>query len=295
MRAKTTVIGSHPVAGSGLEALENAVKDQLEAGIEIISDGQTRKDMVSYFADHIPGFKIDGERSIIVGKISPPESTPLIGDLLHAKKIASGRAEVKAIVTGPVTMAFFSELAPTAPYSGFRDERLYGDIAEALAVEAEMINRAGFKTFQFDEPSFSIGAPMDLAKKSLEKVVGAVKGTKAIHVCGNLKRAFQEIVKIEGIEIVSFAFKDNPGNFDVVNKRALEDYGKRLGAGCVSSMENRAESMEEIKRLLERLISTYEPENLAWVHPDCGLRALDRDVAVSKLREMVKAAMGLEA
>ncbi|MEJ5293432.1 MAG: hypothetical protein WHS82_07545 [Candidatus Methanosuratincola sp.] len=295
MKIKTTVIGSHPVTGSGLEAIEVAVRDQIGAGIEIISDGQTRKDMVAYFADHIPGFELNEGRTIITGKISPPEDTPLVRDLIHAKRISAGASEVKAIITGPVTMAFFSELTPNAPYSGFRDEKLYTDIGEALAVEAEIIGKHGFTTFQFDEPSFSIGAPMTIAKKALEAVAANLKGTKALHVCGNLRRSFQEIVRIEGIDILSFAFKDNPGNFDAVDKKAIEDHGKKIGAGCVSSMENKVEERGAIRQLLDRIFKTYEPENIAWIHPDCGLRALDRAVAVGKLREMVMALREAEA
>lgn len=295
IKIKTTVIGSHPVTGSGLEAIESAVRDQIGAGIEIISDGQTRKDMVAYFADHIPGFEINDGRTMITGKVSPPEDTPLVQDLIHAKRISSGTCEVKAIITGPVTMAFFSELTPSAPYSGFRDEKLYTDIGEALAVEAEIISKHGFTTFQFDEPSFSIGAPMDLAKRALEALTSNVKGVKALHVCGNLKRSFREIVRIEGIDILSLAFKDNPGNFDAVDRKAIVDHGKKLGAGCVSSMENRVEEKGAIRQLLDRLFAAYEPENIAWAHPDCGLRALDRAVAVGKLREMVKAVREAEA
>ncbi|MBC7120385.1 MAG: hypothetical protein H5T33_02210 [Candidatus Methanosuratus sp.] len=295
MRIKTTVIGSHPVTGSGIDAIECAVRDQIGAGIDIISDGQTRKDMVAYFADHIPGFKVEEGRTTITGKISPPEETPIVRDLIHAKRLSAGVCEVKAIITGPVTMAFFSELAPSVPYSGFRDEKLYNDIAEALAVEAEMINRSGFTIFQFDEPSFSIGAPMNLAKKALETAAASVKGTKALHVCGNLKRAFSEIVRIEGIDILSFAFKDNPGNFDAVEKRALEEYGKKLGAGCVSSTENEVEEKDAIRQLLDKILTAYDPENVGWIHPDCGLRALDREVATGKLRQMVRTIRELEA
>ncbi|MDI9644686.1 MAG: methionine synthase, partial [Candidatus Verstraetearchaeota archaeon] len=59
-------------------------------------------------------------------------------------------------------------------------------------------------------------------------------------------------------------------------------------------MENRTEGKEEIKELLRKIIDAYELDNLAWVHPDCGLRAFDRDVAVEKLKEMVKAIRELE-
>lgn len=286
---KTTVIGSHPVVGQGDEALKEAVKDQMEAGIDVISDGQTRKDMVTYFADHIPGFRVEDGRSYIVGRIKPPEMTPVVEDLLLAKNLARGRAEVKAIITGPVTMAFFSELTPSAPYKGFRDEALYMDLSEALAVEADLIGKRGFSTFQFDEPSFSIGAPMHLAKEAMQRTVSDVKGVKALHVCGNLKRSFREIVGIEGLDILSFAFKDSVSNFDTVEKRLLRENSKRLGVGCVSSTEGGVEGVEDILATVRKAVAVYGLENVQWVHPDCGLRSLEREAVRMKLNNMVEA------
>ncbi|NHV60843.1 MAG: methionine synthase [Candidatus Verstraetearchaeota archaeon] len=290
---KTTVIGSYPVVGEGLEAIKNAVKDQLDAGIEIISDGQTRKDMVCYFADHIPGFKVEDEKAKIVGRIRPPEETPVVEDLIFARELAGSRAEVKAIITGPVTMVFFSELTPEAPYAGFRDERLYEDVSAALAVEAEIMQKSGFLKVQIDEPSFSIGAPMNIGRKVLESIVSDLKGVKALHVCGNLRRAFKEIVKIEGFDVLSFSFKDNVSNFDNVERKLLEDYSKRLGVGCVSTMSPEAEDVESIKKVLSRALELYGVENIEWVHPDCGLRSLKRDEAFTKLKNMVTAAKEL--
>jgi 5-methyltetrahydropteroyltriglutamate--homocysteine methyltransferase len=294
MKIKTTVIGSHPVTGEGDDAIRAAVGDMVGAGIDIISDGQTRKDMVGYLADHIPGFKVEEGRSQIIGKIKPPEETPLPADLNYAKKIAGSKAEVKAIMTGPVTMVFFAELSPSAPYKGFRDETLYRDIAEALAVEAEMIQKEGFRNFQLDEPSYSIGAPMLLAKLALERVTDSIKGTRALHVCGNLRGSFQDIVKIDGIDVLSFAFKDNFSNFDTVDSKMLEDYGKKLGIGCVSSTESAVESEDEIRSLLRKALGAYSVDNIAWIHPDCGLRSLERDAAIGKLRNMVSALKGMK-
>ena len=295
MRIKSTVIGSYPVVGEGTDAIKAAVQDQLEAGIDIISDGQTRKDMLSYYADHIQGFKIEDGRSYIVGKIKPPESTPITQDLMLAKDVAGSKAEVKAVVTGPVTMVFFSELTPSAPYNGFRDQTLYSDISEALAIEGELIQKAGIENIQFDEPSFSIGAPMAIAKKSLETTVEDLKGVKSLHVCGNLKRSFSQIVEINGIDVLSFAFKDNVSNFDTVDKRLLQDNSKKLGVGCLSSSQSAIEDVELIKDVVKRALDTYGQDNLAWIHPDCGLRTLERAAAKSKLKNMVLALRTMES
>ncbi len=291
-RLRTTVIGSHPVIGTGAEAVRNAVQDQVEAGIDIVSDGQTRKDMIAYFADHIPGFKVEDGRSYIVGKVEPPGETPIIQDLLLAKEVAKGR-DVKAIITGPVTMIFFSELDPSAPYKGFRDEALYRDVAGALVVEAEMMQRAGSFVYQIDEPSYSIGAPMALAKDALEEVAESIKGKRALHVCGNLKRSFKDIVAFEGIDVLSFAFRDNVSNFDNVDRRMLEDYGKKLGVGCVSSTDGNVESEEVIRGVVLRALETFGADNIEWIHPDCGLRSLARESAKPKLKNLVSVAKSL--
>ncbi|MCQ5336946.1 MAG: methionine synthase [Candidatus Methanomethylicia archaeon] len=285
---KTTVIGSYPVVGKDIEAIKIAVEDQINAGIEIISDGQTRKDMVSYFSDHIPGFKVENEKTEIIGKIKPPEETPLVEDLLFAKRLSYGKAELKAIITGPMTMIFFSELSPDAPYSGFRDLRLYEDISEALAVEIEIIyKKVGVKYFQIDEPSFSIGAPIDIGRKSIERMISNLKGIKALHVCGNLRKSFKDIVKIENLDVLSFSFKDNISNFDTVERKIIEDYSKKLGLGCVSTMENNIDSIESIKRIIIKGLETYGKENIAFIHPDCGLRPFTREIAFAKLKNMV--------
>ncbi|MCS7098423.1 MAG: hypothetical protein NZ922_05565 [Candidatus Methanomethyliaceae archaeon] len=286
---KATVIGSYPVVGKDIEAIEIAVKDQLEAGIEIISDGQTRKDMITYFSDHIPGFRASNEKSEIIGKIKPPEDTPILKDLIFAKRLAEGKAEVKGIITGPITMVFFSELSPDAPYSGFRDFKLYEDVAEALAVEMELYQKVGIKCFQIDEPSFSLGAPLDIGRKVLEIMLSDKKGEKALHVCGNLRRAFGELVKIEGFDILCISFKDFVSNFDIVERRALEDFSKKIGFGCVSTMDDNVDSVSSIKRSLKKGLELYGRENIAWVHPDCGLRAFSREIAFSKLKNMVLA------
>lgn len=294
MRIKTTVIGSHPVVGDGDEAVKAAVLDQIEAGIDIISDGQTRKDMIAYFADHIPGFKVEDGKSTIVGKIAPPDETPLVRDLRYAKSLAGDRADVKAVITGPVTMVFFAELSNTAPYKGFRDEALYRDVSEALAVEAELVQSGGFRNVQIDEPSYSIGAPMNMAKMALEKVASGVRGTRALHVCGSIKRSFADIVRIDGIDVLSFAFKDSVSNFDTVDRKMLEDYGKMLGVGCVSSTESAVEGEEEIRGTVRRAIDAFGQDNIAWVHPDCGLRSLERESARGKLKAMVSAIRGMQ-
>jgi methionine synthase II (cobalamin-independent) len=116
-----------------------------------------------------------------------------------------------------------------------------------------------------------------------------------LHVCGNLKRTFTDIVKIDGLDVLSLAFKDYVSNFDTVERKIIEDYSKKIGVGCVSSLENNVESIDIIRGLVYRALNVYGVENIAWIHPDCGQRALERDAVRSKLKNMVQALKSMEA
>ncbi len=296
MELLTTVIGSYPAKPKKeekdpfLHAIKIAVDDQLEAGVKLISDGQTRYDMIKYFTAHLPGFKVQGEKSYIVGRIQPSEEPFLINDIRWVKSYVKGKAEVKGILTGPVTLVFSTGLGKTSPYSGYRDERLYMDVAEALAVEAERLEKAGVDAIQIDEPMYSVTPfPTDIAKKAVEKIALNVKVPVALHVCGNIKKIFNTILDFEGISVLSHAFAAYPENFEVISKEKLEDYGKKIGVGCVRTDINRVEDFEHILRILRKAVIRFGIDNVV-VHPDCGLRILDREIAKEKLKLMVEAA-----
>jgi len=103
----TTVVGSYPVVkGSGLmglvdplkHAVEVAVADQVAAGIDIISDGQVRGDMIHAFTSHLPGIR----GSAVVGKVQPARQPITVTDTKYA---LSRHPKVKGILTGPSTLA----------------------------------------------------------------------------------------------------------------------------------------------------------------------------------------------
>ncbi|MBO6275390.1 MAG: methionine synthase, partial [Methanobrevibacter sp.] len=127
---RSTVVGSYPVElkeASGFkdkllksvgaydpfkDSIKQAVFSQLDAGVDIISDGQVRGDMVSSFSKFIPGFKIEDGNTFIVPKIRNPTGEISVKDLLYAKSlikqyykgsIPEGKG-IKGIVTGPSTI-----------------------------------------------------------------------------------------------------------------------------------------------------------------------------------------------
>jgi 5-methyltetrahydropteroyltriglutamate--homocysteine methyltransferase len=174
---RTTVIGSYPLRYEelGPQAVARSVEEQVAAGVELVSDGQTRADMVSVYAGVLDGTKMKAETGLnekklhITGRVSLRDPSIFVEDFLLARNVAGGRAQVKAIVTGPVTLAF-SSILETKAYKGYRDRSLYADLSSALLGVAKELEKAGARHFQIDEPFFSVGAPMDLAQEAVENI-----------------------------------------------------------------------------------------------------------------------------
>jgi len=291
---RTTVIGSYPLDYDelGPQAVVSAVEEQIAAGIDLVSDGQTRGDMVSVYAGVLSGMEIRGEgadrKMHITGKIGPGDVSNMIEDFILAKKTAGARAQVKAFITGPVTLAF-SSMLDTREYAGFRDSGLYMDLAGSLKVLAQKFEEAGARHLQIDEPFFSVGVPMELAREAVERLAGGFGGECALHVCGDVSKVFDRLLHFRGIDVLSHSFSGTPGNLSLLSRRKLEEAGKMLGFGCMDTASERVETSEEVIALIRKGIASVGRENMV-IHPDCGLRALPHAVARAKLWAMCAAA-----
>lgn len=280
----TTVLGSYPVSYGelGKDAIIRSVSDQIDAGIQLVSDGQTRYDMVEYFATSIEGYSYDG-KSFINRKIGKGSPEILLEDLEIAKGIAP---HVKGIITGPVTLVFSSEIK--GYYKGYRDEAVYLDTAEALLGIAQALEENGAQWVQIDEPYLSVGAPMGIARKAVESIALSLKVPVALHVCGRVTKIFKELLQWEGIRMLSHAFMGDD-NMEILSLKELWASGKMLGLGCIDTKSTKIEEVEDIEKLIRMAMEKIPKERIA-VHPDCGLRVLPREVAFEKMKRMAIAA-----
>ncbi len=218
----TTVVGSYPaVKGKGLfslldpfrSAVETAVADQLAAGIDIISDGQVRGDMIQAFASKLPGIK--GQE--VMGKVQPASGGITVGDTKYA---ISKAPKVKGIITGPTSLAHGLHIS-TPMYRN--KEELALDLAGALAVEAKSLEAAGVTLIQIDEPMFSTGAAdLSVGKQAIEIITSQLHIPTCMHVCGNLGSVIDDILKIN-VNVLDFEFSKNPANLELFGSRDLPD------------------------------------------------------------------------
>jgi len=283
----TTVVGSYPpVKGNrGLRSLFDplhsavklAVSDQIGAGIDIISDGQVRGDMIQAFTAKLPGIR--GQE--VIGKVQPSSAPITVGDTRYA---LSKYPKVKGIITGPTTLAYGLHIS--TPMYRNREE-LALDLAAALAAEARALEAAGVTLIQIDEPIFSTGiADLLAGRQAIEKIISSLHVPTCMHVCGDLSDVIDDILKVP-VNVFDFEFSKNSENIALVSSRDLS--GRMIGFGCVDSATDAVESVADIKKQITRGVEVFGARSLL-IDPDCGLRMRTRDAASAKLKNMVEAA-----
>lgn len=305
---KSTVVGSFPVEVKGpsstkdkllkafgsydpfKEAIKSCVVSQLDAGVDIISDGQVRDDMVSIFTKYIPGMKIEDGNTVVVSKIKNPTQEISIKDLQYAKKVMKDyyngsipeNKGIKGIITGPNTIIHSSRIASF--YKNKEDAII--DLAHSLKFEVDAIAHKVEPTYiQIDEPFLSTGmVDMKTAREAIDIIHDGLEIPLAMHVCGILDNAFNDISKFN-VEILDFEFAGNNVNLGVLEKNASLIKNKKIGFGCVDSSVNEVDDINDVENLVSKAIELVGSENLL-LDPDCGLRRAPKDVAFEKLQIM---------
>ena len=305
---KSTVVGSYPVEikkasstkdkllnvlgayDSFKKSIEDSVISQLDAGVDIISDGQVRGDMVSIFTKYIPGMKIEDGNTVIISKIRKPTQEISIKDLQYAKKVMENHYNgaipegcgIKGIITGPNTIVHSSRIESF--YKNKEDAII--DLAHSLKFEIDVIaNKVNPVYIQIDEPFLSTGmVDMKTAREAINILKDGLDIPLAMHVCGILKDTFKDISKFN-VDILDFEFAGNNVNLDVLEKNYDLVSNKKIGFGCVDSSVNTVDNIDDVDALVKKAIDIVGEDNLI-LDPDCGLRRAPHDVAFEKLKLM---------
>jgi len=318
----TTVVGSHPRSPEVMDVLkkkeqgkateeeynkivEEATKvcidDQINAGIDIIADGeQGREDMQVFFAERLGGFE-EGEwvriwgnnyfRKPIVTERITFKGPMSLDDWSFAHDYTKGRAQVKQMFTGPYTMA---DWAFYESHNSRRDLTL--DLAEALAKEARELDKAGCPYIQIDEPALCTHPgkdEMELQAEALEIITGGLKAYTAIHVCyGDFNMLFPSALDFK-VDLIDLEFANN--NFRTLDVLRKYDFTKDLGFGVVDVHKKEVETVEQVKENINLALDFLKPEQV-YPKPDCGLKLLpDEHTAYLKLKAVGDAVKELRA
>ena len=297
-RLTTTTIGSLFRFSDDLnESIDRALEFQLSRGVDIVSDGEQRADMVSYFAESFEGLAVEGGMPVVLGKISiknGPESFSKVKDLEYIRS-KHPDLKIKLALTGPTTLGMTcGSRQIKSHYKSIVDFDLYEDIAIALAPIAKALVDRGAHV-QIDEPFLSQGYK-DLAARVdlLDYVANGLPREKvSVHVCGFVggSGVVGHLLKLENVSTLSFAFagRVEHKNIEHVSRKSFESASKKLGAGCIAvtpMTEKEVDSPQAVASKLKEIASKVGPENIAYAHPDCGMRATNKSLVPIILRNM---------
>lgn len=309
MKIGKTVVGSFPKLPVDVEeSIKTVIDIQLRNGIGIVSDGEQRADMIAYF-EQMPGLTRGPTGVTVSSKISPPEDPSVlakVSDFLLAKnylrKIGKETVPIKTAVTGPITLGVTCAASGLKYYSGFNDEALYRDLSEALeSVAAKLLQLGSY--VQLDEPGLSAGymAPskaLAILRELFDNIESSKKspGSVSIHVCGSLVKmpSLLEGLLELNLDVVSLAFSGSTEeqNLNLISEGLFKDSGKRLGLGCTEAsavQKSDVESGEQIYRRIRSIADRVGSNNIAYAHPDCGLKGATLDVSELILQRLSEA------
>jgi 5-methyltetrahydropteroyltriglutamate--homocysteine methyltransferase len=290
-------------------AIKAAVKDQELAGIDIVSDGELRRDNdVDYFLARIPGVNIPQRAKTDYFDYYDAEVTRPLPELPEEPgagstglALADDYRFTRQLTHKPIKFSF------TGPFSlsrRIRDDAYSepGDLVRALArrlnAEARELAKAGAELLQIDEP-FLAGYPdqVELAIEAVNIVTEGVNATWALHVCYGNRYARPSweghydflfpAVKAARVDQVVLEFA-RKGLDDL---RLIRQHGwdKWLGLGVIDVKNPEVEAAELVASRIRRALE-YVPAERLMINPDCGLRHLAPDVARQKLHAMVAGA-----
>jgi 5-methyltetrahydropteroyltriglutamate--homocysteine methyltransferase len=286
-------------------AIKAAVLDQERAGIDIISDGELRRDNdVDYLLARIPGVEIpQPDKADYFDYYDATVSHPLPAPSRANLGLAEDFRFVRQLTDLPV------KLSMTGPFSLAHRIRSVGDaypdraelvraLARVLAAEAAELAQAGAQVLQIDEP-FLAGHPEDvgLAIEAVNIVTGGADVSWTLHVCyGNrYARPLWEghydflFPAVNEANVGQLALEFARTGDEDLHLLEQHHWDRCLGLGVIDVKSERVESPDLVATRIRRALRFVAPEKLV-VNPDCGLRHLAPGIAHAKLAAMVAGA-----
>ncbi|MGZ4863143.1 MAG: hypothetical protein ACXV5H_09740 [Halobacteriota archaeon] len=267
-----------------ITSVKNAVRSQIKAKIDVITDGQIRYP-IPLIASKVPGMTTNGSVCIEnqLGTLRRPMMT---SDFLIAAAECEDARLVKAVLPGPFSFAKSCELDPRSPYSSRCDVDLLFDIASIIRSEIEALKENKARLIQIVEPVDSI-KDIDIFLDLLSFLFKGVK-TPICHVEGDVRMAFQQLLDAK-ISVISFDVVAFPQNHEVLKFEELfEVHDKIISLGCVDSSAAPKESVESIERRAIPFVDAFGYESV-WICPNKTLEGLSPRTAFYKLEQLVSA------
>jgi 5-methyltetrahydropteroyltriglutamate--homocysteine methyltransferase len=323
---RTTVVGSYPLPHQPKDTLKKptlsraeaddlirwAAKDQAEVGLDVITDGEGRREnMYYFFQKRLDGLSFEEmeyrkygplgfgiEIPKVIGRIENPRFD-LARDWKVACESVPGEVEVKLSLAGPHMLAKFSNNERTDLYPS--DRHLAEAYAQVLKQELRDVVRAGCELIQFDEPAWT-AFPEDAkwAAEVLNMTVENLGVRVGLHVCcGNARRKrayttrYQDLVdafrtaKIDQV-VLEYCTLD----YDMMTIWDSWDFAGEFAVGVIDQRRDEVETASEIAERTAPALAHFSPERLLLTS-ECGFQHVPLDVTRGKMRALTRGAKHL--
>jgi 5-methyltetrahydropteroyltriglutamate--homocysteine methyltransferase len=278
-----------------------AIRDQERAGLDIITDGEQRRESYSNrFATALEGVDIDNPGTAL-DRSGHPNPVPRVTGKVRRKYPVEVRdvevlrantdRMIKITVPGPFTMS------QQAQNDFYKDEQeMVLDYAAAVNAEIKDLFAAGADVVQIDEPYMQ--ARPEKARKfglaGLNAALDGVTGTTAVHICFGYAaiihvrpEGYSFLPELAGSPVKQVSIETAQSNLDCAVLDKLPRKTIILGTLDLSDMA--IEKPEKVAARIRRALPHVPAERII-VAPDCGLKYLPREVAYGKMRAMVEGA-----
>ena len=281
------------------EATTLAIADQERAGLDIISDGEQRRESYSNrFATALEGIDLDNPGTTI-NRSGKPIPVPRVSGKIRRRNPVEVRdteflrshtkKPVKMTIPGPFTMG---KQAQNDFYKS--EEEVAMDYAAAVNEEIKDLFKAGADIVQIDEPWMQQHPQKarDYGLKALARALEGVKGTIAVHLCFGYAAVVHE--KPPGYSFLAELEKSGAQQISIeaaqpkLDLKVLEDLpSKTIILGVIDLADMTVETPQIVAERIRRALPHVPAQRLV-IAPDCGMKYLPREIAFGKMQAMVE-------
>jgi 5-methyltetrahydropteroyltriglutamate--homocysteine methyltransferase len=283
------------------DATRLAVQDQDRAGVDVITDGEMRRESYSNrFATALDGVDLD-EPGVALDRTGHENPVPRVfgpirrrgpvevRDVEFLRSLTDRR--IKITVPGPFTMTH------QAQDDHYGDERsLALAYAEAVNEELHDLKAAGADVVQIDEPYLQARPEpaRRYAVEAINRALDGIEGETVLHTCFGYAHIVKDrlsgyplLGELDDCAATHVSLEAAQPNLDPDVLRALPS--KTIVFGVLDLGSTEAETPEVVAGRIRRALDVVDPERLV-VAPDCGMKYLSRELAFRKLQAMVAGA-----
>jgi len=323
----TTDVGSMPLQDdfdAGRTNFDRAIVDKVMVGLNFPCYPQlagTRSKPMNMGLQFLiplsktnPNIQVKGEEvQLVSGEIREPSNSMGVeraehyATYLREHDLIDRVRGIKACVTGPFTLASYLN-SDNLLTCGASKPEVVRALANVLSRSCRRLGDLGFDWINIDEPflSLMLGREHELmyeydehfVVEMLNMLIGEMPCLSGIHVCGTVTPMVKTVLLESKADIVDHEFAATPKNLQAYTKDDLEQTGKFLAYGCISSIKPSIETVEEISASVRKALDRFGPRVI--LKPDCGFGGMQNvpeayATVLGKLRNLVTASRKLAA